>query len=539
MVLDKREPRVNTDTPTHTELESAPGGRIEHCFTDRPISRARTEMPSLQSGSERQHDEVELLDDDLVVEDEGISLASLTSAIAPRRTLRKPQKIAEPVRVVRSAPVAAPSSPPTVPLVGDSPAAWEDSSFTSEVPNVPPPARVPVSTWDDQSLTNQVAPAPSGSAPPKASVLPPTTPGSGPRAVTSGGRSNAPGSRLPTVNPPRFARAVSPPARATAPSSEPLADLWDEPPVDRRQERTQPLVTALAAPDPDAAETEVFNRGSAPQLAQLAGSKKASAPVGIPPYFVAGGRGQGPVPGMRASGAGSSSSRVAPLATHVRPQEPTVIVLRDKSKVTWALASAGLGAFAAVVAMLAVGPAAPPPPAPAATATAPAPQGAQGPAAAVTLGAVAPRPTSPVGDVVVAPTHTVTAPLVAVPAEIATTPPVSLPPTGAQEPRTVSFGEGEGVAIAAPSSQVQVPWAPPAPAPTVAATPRARPAQVQPAATVPVADTRSAPAPRPESKPAVAPTTPPVAPAAPAAPAGRRLTPEQELAEAQLKASMR
>lgn len=542
MVLDKPEPRVNTDTPPEPtgahRFESVPEDEPRMASrTDRPIARARTEMSSLQSGPERQHDDVELLDDDLVVEDEGISLASLTSAIAPRRTLRKPPKVVESVRPTRSAPVPVPSSPPTVPRGVDSPATWEDQSFTNQVANVPPPPRVPASTWDDASLTNQVVPSRprADSSRPRAGTLPSSTPGSGPRAVPGAITPTGPGSRLPTVNPPRFTRSAN--ARSAPPTSEPLADLWDEPPVDRRQERTQPLVAALAPVDPDAAETEVFSRGSAPQLAQFAMGKKASAPIGIPPYFVAGGQSQAQIPGVRAPAARSSAtSNVAPLATHVRPQEPTVIVLRDnKSRLTWALASAGLGAFAAVVAMLAVGPGAPPSPAP--VEALPPPTQAPAP---VTLGAVAPRPSSVESGIVTAPTNVVTTPLVASPSEMATTPAVSLPPTSAQEPRTVSFAEGEGVAIASPASQVPIPLAsatsaaaapvtaapaPKAPLPQVARAP-------QPAVTAPSAEPRPAPAARPESKPVAAPPTTP-------APAGRRLTPEQELAEAQLKASMR
>jgi hypothetical protein len=184
------------------------------------------------------------------------------------------------------------------------------------------------------------------------------------------------------------------------------------------------------------------------------------------------------------------------------PVEPTVILVRQPPKAAWVVAAAFLGAACALMGMH-----------------------------LLTRSADSPPPI-----VLAAPPPPVTTQ--ATPAS----PPA---PTPTPTPATVRFNDDQAMAVIA------------APAPTVSATPAAKPAVTTAAKT-----TNVAPLPKPATKPsslgpklpdgsmaltkmpstappAAAPSPPPEpAPAPPPGPK-RRLTPEQELAEAQLKASMR
>ena len=184
------------------------------------------------------------------------------------------------------------------------------------------------------------------------------------------------------------------------------------------------------------------------------------------------------------------SSSIAPVASSISPPpsstaaEPTVILVHQPPKSGWIIASAISGAAAALAAMFLLMPArhAPEASTPASVAAAPAPSPFLAPAPPLA---------------VVAPQETATA----------------------ATPAVVRFDEAQAVAVTAPAP------APVAPPKVVVAKPAAPAAP----AAKPIVAAKSAPAPS-TSAPALEPDPP--------APK-RKLTPAQELAEAQLKASMK
>lgn len=213
-----------------------------------------------------------------------------------------------------------------------------------------------------------------------------------------------------------------------------------------------------------------------------------------------------------------SYDSVAPVsaASGARVHEPTVIVLREKPKTAWYVGSAVVGAACALLAMRLV-----------ATSTA------------------APRP--PPTDVAASVSHEAPAATVVTPAA---------PPASAAPPVTViRFDDTQGVAItvppaappavppsAHPAAHAPPPAAPHAPPPAAALANPATPPKPPVARATPISSTKlpdgsftlggseTVTAPRPAAPPPPATHTP--------AKKGP-LTPEQELAEAQLKASMR
>ncbi len=283
------------------------------------------------------------------------------------------------------------------------------------------------------------------------------------------------------------ASIVPPPARMPPPA--PLPSFDDDAIATSRL----PVVTV---PPPRVAVP--YSRDSVPGV--------AAPPSGPAPAFVR----------TSSSSPPSAASPVAPVALTAVP-EPTVIVVRQPPRTAWIVASAVVGAACALGAMrlLPSGPSA---------------SHASEPAPVVASPAPPPAP-SPILAPAVTATH-----------------------ANAAAPAVVKFAEGQGVAIVAPAI---APAAPPAPAPTHAAahatvaskTPSPAPA---PVAAKPAAKTASlgpklpdgsmalgGAQPEPAKAAPAQPAQPAPAPAAPPSPAKRKLSPEQELAEAQLKASMK
>ena len=229
----------------------------------------------------------------------------------------------------------------------------------------------------------------------------------------------------------------------------------------------------------------------------------------------------GPPESLAGSGHPSASGSVAPVTA-----EPTVIVVRGRPRAAWVLGAAAMGAVLAIAAgrLLTTSPPAAPP-----------------------LVAVAVAPTT-LSETTL-PSTAVTAP----PSGLA--PAVALPPMPLATPKppaVVTFGDDQGVAIkAAPRVAAPTPHAaavvvaPPHAAAVAVAPPRAS-ASAPSAATAAKSTSGALPdgslalggsaspvAARPAAPPASA------APPAPEPPKKKALTPEQQLAEAQLKASMR
>ncbi|HSO33432.1 MAG TPA: hypothetical protein VLT33_12950 [Labilithrix sp.] len=272
-----------------------------------------------------------------------------------------------------------------------------------------------------------------------------------------------------------------PPARTAAPVAPPV------PPV-----ASPPASRLPSVSPPPFVRTTTARRGSA--RASEAPAPRESAP---PPAFV---RRSSPMIAVAGEASGASARSVAPVSFGDRTPEPTVIVVRERPKAAWVIGAAVIGALVAGAASRLVMTSAEDPPAAASRAP---------PAA------IAPPP-----GVVVAPPPAVT---------------VAVPPAVAAPAASVAimrFGEDQGVAFKAPPR----PAAPTAPIAPTSARPRA------PAGGPGLADDASLtlgaspPSPPRASAPAPAPS-----PAPPPAETARKraLTPEQQLAEAQLKASMR
>ncbi len=214
-------------------------------------------------------------------------------------------------------------------------------------------------------------------------------------------------------------------------------------------------------------------------------------------------------------GAGDPGS-VAPVSSDRTPS-PTVIVVRERPKAAWVIGAAAIGAVVAVLAsrlvMTVDGPGARP-----AAASPP------------TLTSAAPPVLAVPPANVVAPA----APSVAPPAS----PPAWGSPSPSPSPEVMRFGDDQGVAFKAPPRPPVA--GPVTPAPVAASTaPRPRAAALGPAlpdGSLSLGASPSTPA-RPSSA-AAAPSPPPPPPPPEKKPA-RVLTPEQQLADAQLKASMK
>lgn len=339
-----------------------------------------------------------------------------------------------------------------------------------------PPALPPARAWP------QVLAAPTSSVPVTTPLAPP---------------SSAPGSsfsRLPSVHPPPFVRA--PAFGFEAQRSHGYAEV--------------PGVR-------DSNPVPAFVRRSSPILPPAAPSYAALTRA---------------TPAQPSDRNVSSVSSVAPVSLSQRPNEPTVIVVRERPKAAWIVAAAALGALGALTATRLLGPPA-----------------LEAPVAAAAQAPLAPPPST----VVVVPAAS--SPPAGALGTSPTAPHVSGPALADHTtPAVMRFGDDQGVAIGAVKAAAPALAASPAPAPrapTAArqasprpAAPRVQPPRLGPAlpdGSFGLGRTESAPAPH-AAAPVVAPAPPaPAAPAPPAAEPGRKraLTPEQQLAEAQLKASMK
>lgn len=226
----------------------------------------------------------------------------------------------------------------------------------------------------------------------------------------------------------------------------------------------------------------------------------------------------------------ASLDSVAPLASSPSarpPHEPTVIVVRERPRTAWFVGSAVVGAACAVVAMrlLAVAPfASEPPPAPAVHATEVA---QQAPPVVTPLPAAAPLASA--------------APVTVVKFDDTQGVAIDVAPPASASPSPIAAAALPAAVAAAPKAPAPVVKAPPPPAPkpVVAAAPAPKPTAATssrlPDGSYGLGGSDNVPA----TAPAPAPSPAPAAPPAGGTPKKRALTPEQELAEAQLKASMR
>lgn len=321
------------------------------------------------------------------------------------------------------------------------------------------------------------------------------------------------GQRLPSVSAPPFLRTTtttySVPIAAARRDDARLAGAPEAPGIRESQ------------PPPAA-----FVRRSTPAVAFPFPSSSAMLPAAAPSQAT------------HVSVAPVSMPSVAPVA-----QEPTVILVRERPRSIWILGAAAVGALVAVAAMRFV-PVSLERPAVEPSAAAAQPQAASTalPSTAVTA-PVAASAAAPISLPLVVPlpaaaSAALTAPAVA--AAPSSSPPSSSPPSSPGA--VMHFAEDQGVAISVPAAPAA------APRKTItqpAASPAPRPAAVAPArapsmgAALPDgsfglgrSDTTTAAAPPPPT-----PAAPPPEPPPP--PRKRVLTPEQQLAEAQLKASMK
>jgi len=301
--------------------------------------------------------------------------------------------------------------------------------------------------------------------------------------------SSAPSSvtRLPSVSPPPFARTSASGGYASAPG---IRDSSPPPAFVRRSSPMLPVASASASGVASHLETHTSER---------------------------------------------NASSVAPVSVTPQRNEPTVIVLRERAGWTsaaWFIAAASLGALGAIAATRFLG------------------AGDHGaeitkPVAAAVVAAPAAAPLPLPATVVVAPPPSAQ-PL----APLSASPPVAsaLPASPASSAVIVHFGDDQGVAIkatprgpaparpAAPRGAVPASATPGRPAPARA--PSIGPALPDGSFSLGRAD-NAAPATSPAS-PAASVAAAPLALAAPEAPARKRpLSTEQQLAEAQLKASMK
>jgi len=283
--------------------------------------------------------------------------------------------------------------------------------------------------------------------------------------------------RLPPMSPPPFMRAPSPPSRISVPG-----------------------VVREVSSDDDAAETLPFPM-KAPFARTTTDDERASRPSFLPDVVAS------------ATLAPSARSVAPPIPAPRKEPSVTVVVRERPPRIGWVIAAAAIGALAAVTVMRIAAPAPP--------TAAPAPALAS-----------------------------------------ATAPPAQ---AEAQAAAVVRFGEDEGVSINAPASAVSPISAPaPAPAPPPAAAshaarsvpapaqhasparapagrprrqldPKVAPPVLMPDGSLGLANTGKATTPSSASTPAPAPTPLPLPPSG-----GRKrpLTPEQELAEAQLRAAV-
>ncbi|MEZ4258703.1 MAG: hypothetical protein R3B36_06520 [Polyangiaceae bacterium] len=330
----------------------------------------------------------------------------------------------------------------------------------------------------------------------------------------------APSSRLPAVRPPPVSSRSM--VRAAAPSSRPRSN-----PIDVRVEdevideciSSIEAAVAASSPGPMRAAHPRFVDDQAvttrdPQLPSSAHrSARALPPPSTPPAFVRRSQPMGWAP-RAAVPASQSHPSVAPVALSNASNEPTVIVVKQRPKSAFVLASAAIGALAAIVAMRLTGVDAHPAPA-----TAPA---AQPPvAAALTAAPTPPAPALAASTAASAPASPTAA---GTPAPTADT---------ASEPTVVTFKDDQGVAIQVPAStSAAAPSRAVAPGPKPQARPKAPTSGPPPL----LPDT---PAGRPAGVSKVANGAPVPAPKSEAPARRRPLSAAERLAEEQLRAALK
>lgn len=301
-------------------------------------------------------------------------------------------------------------------------------------------------------------------------------------------------SRLPSVSAPPFVRTTTAPR-----TSYPLPG-----------EAASPRAFAPEAPGiRDSSPPAAFIRRSSPALAYPVSS------MTLPPT--------GP--------SQSSVGSVAPVSMSGSTQgtpEPTVILVRERPRSIWIVAAAAVGALGAIAAMR----------------FAPAVNVERAPVAEPHAAAQPPSVPAPVlplpSTAVVVPVASSAPPAAVAPVALAAAP--VAPAASAGSPAVMRFAEDQGATIKAPVAAPRRPAAAASPA----AAPAARPASPSPRVPSmgPALPDGSFGLGRSDTTTAAAAPAPPLTASAPVViapepPRKRALTPEQQLAEAQLKASMR
>ncbi|MBX3222241.1 MAG: hypothetical protein KF795_17110 [Labilithrix sp.] len=337
-----------------------------------------------------------------------------------------------------------------------------------------------------------------------------------PRGLSAAAMIPPPASSSSLVLTPRLPRVCAPPFLRPSSSSFPAA----RPSVPGVSDVVHPAELV----DADAAETLPVPSRALPAARASAPRFSQARPDGVTPFARTSIEVRSPAP---------SAPSVAPVA--VSNAEPTVIVVRDRPRTAWVVAAAAIGALAAVTVMRFGAPRVAPevtPPSPAAAVVVDAPITAPA-SPATALQAVA-SPASPASV-----SQAVASQAVASPAS-----PASASPRHAADPAVVRFGDDDGVSIkVAPGASATPPTAPaaaqaaprsaPKPArPSRPLNPKVSPPTLLPDGSLGLANNSRAPA------PTVAPAATPL-PVPPPPPRRRALTPEQELAEAQLRAATR
>jgi hypothetical protein len=331
----------------------------------------------------------------------------------------------------------------------------------------------------------------------------------------------APSSRLPAVRPPPVSsRSMLRAAPSSRPRSNPIDVRVEDEVIDECISSIEAAVAATS-PGPMRASQRRYVDDQAittrdPQLPSSAHRSARALPPPSTPAFVRRSQPMGWAP-RAGVGAAQSHPSVAPVALSNASNEPTVIVVKQRPKSAFVLASAAIGALAAIVAMRLTGVDAQP-------TAAPAPA-----AAALTATALAPSPAAPAvasaasAAAAAAPTAAAEAPTAAAEA-----------PAAAAEPTVVTFKDDQGVAIKVPASTS-------ASAPSHAAAPVAKPhARPKAPSAGPPPLLPDTPAGRPAGVHAKVADVAPAPPAKTEAPARRRpLSAAERLAEEQLRAALK
>jgi hypothetical protein len=319
----------------------------------------------------------------------------------------------------------------------------------------------------------------------------------------------------PQPTPPRSVTSAPAAPTASTPASTTRLPSVIAPPFLRTTTSTVPFRGYNDAPGVrDSSPPPAFVRRSSPVLL-------AAVPAAAPSSYVAA------VAASSASSvasAGGTSGSVAPVSMPMTQRhEPTVIVVRERPRAAWIIAAAAMGALGALGAMRFVAP--------------PAAAALEVRSTAVAAPQAAPTTEASVIAPVVAPSTTDRVAAVAPVASVASS-------TAGLPPAIVHFGDDDGVAFKSPARRSSSPAAPSAPAAPVAppVAPGIRSTGPRAPSMGPALPDGSFGLGRSDT--ATTASAPPPAPAltasvAPEAPRKRALTPEQQLAAAQLKASMK